>query len=73
MHINYRLNADELDNNFLESLKAAFQGKSIEIIVYESDETSFLLEHPTNRKRLLAAIENIKNRDNLVEVSWDSI
>ncbi len=73
MHISYRLNADELDNNFLESLKAAFHGKAIEIVVYESDETAFLLEHPTNRKRLLTAVENIKNRNNLVEVSWDSI
>jgi len=43
MHISYRLNANELDNNFLESLKAAFHNKEIEIVVYESDETAFLL------------------------------
>jgi len=73
MHISYRLNANELDNNFLESLKAAFQNKEIEIVVYESDETAFLLQNPTNRKRLLTAVENIQNRNNLVELNWDTI
>lgn len=73
MQISYRLNANELDNSFLESLKAAFQNKEIEIVVYESDETAFLLQNPTNRKRLLTAVENIQNRNNLVELNWDSI
>lgn len=73
MHISYRLNANELDNNFLESLKAAFQDKEIEIVVYESDETNFLLQHPANKERLLTVVENIKNHRNLVEVNWESI
>jgi antitoxin YefM len=73
MQISYRLNANELDNNFLESLKAAFQNKEIEIVVYESDETTFLLQNPANRKKLLTAVENIQNRSNLVELNWDSI
>jgi antitoxin YefM len=73
MQISYRLNANELDNNFLESLKAAFQNKDIETVVYESDETAFLLQNPANRKRLLTAVENIQNRNNLVEVNWDTI
>jgi len=73
MQISYRLNANELDNNFLESLKAAFQNKEIEIVVYESDETAFLLQNPSNRKRLLTAVENIQNRNNLVELNWDTI
>jgi len=65
--------ANELDSSFLESLKAAFQNKEIEIVVYESDETTFLLKNPVNRKRLLTAVENIQNRSNLVELNWDSI
>ena len=73
MQISYRWNANELDNSFLESLKAAFQNKEIEIVVYESDETAFLLQNPTNRKRLLTAVENIQNRNNLIELNWDSI
>jgi antitoxin YefM len=73
MQISYRLNANELNNNFLESLKAAFQDKEIEIIVCENDETTFLLHNPANRERLLTAVENIQNRNNLIELSWDSI
>jgi antitoxin YefM len=69
MQISYRLNANELDHNFLESLKAAFQDKEIEIVVYENDETTFLLQNPANRQRLLTAVENIQNRSNLVELS----
>jgi antitoxin YefM len=69
MQVSYRLNANELDNSFLESLKAAFQDKEIEIVVYESDETAFLLQNPANRKRLLTAVENIQNRNNLVELT----
>ncbi len=73
MQISYRLNANELDHNFLESLKAAFQNKEIEIVVYESDETAFLLGNPANRKRLLTAVTNIRNRSNLVELQWENI
>jgi antitoxin YefM len=73
MQISYRLNANELDSSFLESLKAAFQNKEIEIVVYESDETAFLLQNPASRKRLLTAVENIQNRRNLVELNWDNI
>lgn len=73
MQISYRLNANELDSSFLESLKAAFQNKEIEIVVYESDETTFLLQNPASRKRLLTAVENIQNRSNLVELNWDNI
>jgi antitoxin YefM len=39
MHTTYRLNASELDQGFLDALKATFQGKEIEIVVYEVDET----------------------------------
>ena len=34
------------------------------------DETAYLLQSEANRKRLLAAIENINAGRNLVEVSW---
>jgi antitoxin YefM len=52
---------------------AFWDNKEIEIVVYESDETTFLLKNPVNRKRLLTAVENIQNRSNLVELNWDSI
>lgn len=69
----YRLKASELDNDFLEGLKTTFGDKEIEIIVYEVDETDYLLKSDANRVRLLKAIENVNNKTNLVEVSLESL
>lgn len=51
MYTLYRLNADDLNERFLESLRALFQGKDIEISVCEAtdqtdDETEYLLRRP---------------------------
>jgi antitoxin YefM len=56
----FHTTADELDESFLASVKAAFKGRSIEIAVSESDETAYLLRHPVNRQRLLGAVEDVK-------------
>jgi len=73
MYTLYKLNADELDDRFLESLKAQFQHKAIEISVCEAeqsseDETVYLLKSPTNRDRLLTAIANVEAGNNLINV-----
>ncbi len=73
MYTLYKLNADELDDRFLESLKAQFQHKLIEISVCEAeqtseDETAYLLKSHANREQLLAAIANVEAGDNLVSV-----
>jgi antitoxin YefM len=73
MYTLYKLNADELDIRFLDSLKAQFQHKFIEISVCEAeqaseDETAYLMKSPANRDRLLAAIANVESGQNLVEV-----
>jgi antitoxin YefM len=62
----YRLHADELDSSLLESLKAAFKGKEIEIAVTEHDETAYLLSTPANRERLLRSIANVEAGKNIV-------
>ena len=62
----YRLNADELDASFLESLKAAFPHKEIEIAVGEADETEYLLRSPANRERLLAAVADVEAGRNVI-------
>ena len=62
----YRANADELDGAFLESLKAAFRHKQIEIVVSETDETEYLLRSPANRERLLRAVEDVRQNRNIV-------
>jgi len=68
MQTTYRLNASELDEKFLEGLKATFQGQEIEIIVYALDETEYLLSSPANRARLLAAKANVEQGKNQVTV-----
>ena len=73
MYTLYKLNADELDDRFLESLKAQFQHKAIEISVCEAeqsseDETVYLLKSPANRDRLLTAIANVEAGNNLTNV-----
>jgi antitoxin YefM len=67
----YRVNANELDENFLAGLKATFKDQEIEIVVYGVDETAYLNASEANRSRLLKAIENIKQRSNLIEINFD--
>lgn len=75
MYTLYRLNADDLDEGFLQSLKALFKGQTIEIAVsgaedVSEDETSYLLHDPANRRRLLQALESAKRGD-LVSVELE--
>ena len=45
----YKLNADELTNDILNSIKSAYQHKEIEIIVQDiQDETEYLLSTEAN-------------------------
>lgn len=48
MRVTYRVNASQLDQNFLDALKATFQDKEIEIVVYEIDETAYLMASDRN-------------------------
>ncbi|MHC1726716.1 MAG: hypothetical protein AB9866_12015 [Syntrophobacteraceae bacterium] len=68
MNTIYRLNVNELDEKFIQSLKALFRDKDIEIIVSEVDETAYLLRPDANKERLLKAIENVEKGENLVDV-----
>ncbi|WP_420642302.1 hypothetical protein [Candidatus Leptofilum sp.] len=69
----YHLRTDELDAQFLESLRTLFKDKTIEIVVTEVDETAYLLHSDTNREHLLRAIEHVENGQNLIEVDLDSL
>lgn len=73
MHTTYRLNTNELDEKFIQSLKALFKDKDIEIMVSEVDETAYLLRSEANRERLLKAIENVHKGENLIEVKMDDL
>jgi hypothetical protein len=72
------VNAEELDHRFLESLKAQFEHKEIEITVREAeqntlDETAYLLNSPVNRERLLKAIANAERGEHLVTIDVNEL
>jgi antitoxin YefM len=73
MHTVYRLKASEIDQRFIDGLKATFQDREIEIVVYEVDETAYLMASEANRDQLLQAIDHIHSRTNLVEVDLDKL
>lgn len=69
----YRFNANKIDSSFLEEIKQKFAGQNIKIVVSELDETEYLLSSEANKVKLITAIENIKNRQNLIEVSLEDL
>ena len=74
MYSTYKLNADELTNDILNSIKSAYQHKEIEIIVQDiQDETEYLLSTEANKEHLLKSIKEISNKDNLVSVKLEEL
>ena len=62
----FHTTAEELDETFLASVKAAFKGRPIEIAVSETDETAYVLRHPANSERLLRAVADMEAGRNVV-------
>jgi antitoxin YefM len=62
----YQINADELDQKILDSIKVLFKDKDIEITVSERDETSYLLRSPVNRESLLNAVRDVEDNHNII-------
>ncbi|MEJ7712810.1 MAG: hypothetical protein WKF84_23915 [Pyrinomonadaceae bacterium] len=71
MNAIYQVKADELDQSFLDALKAMFKDKEIEIAVYERDETAYLLQSPANRERLLRAVADVAQNQNIISPPQD--
>lgn len=69
----YRLNANELDSQFLEALKLLFRDKTVEIVVTTLDETDYLMKSDANYKRLKEAIDNVNKSTNLITVDLDTL
>ena len=69
MYSEFRLNANQLDIKFLNSLKALFKDKTISIIVEEEmDETEYLLASEANRDMLLKSLEQAEKSE-LIKVN----
>ncbi len=78
MYANYRMNVNELDERFLETLRTMFHDREIEISVSEAvdngeDETAYLLRSPANREHLLKALDDVNQGRNLVTVDPDKL
>jgi len=74
MYSTYRLQADELTEQFVAAIKHTYQHRNIEIIVQEvEDETEYLLSSAANREHLLKSIENVEGRKKLIQVQMDSL
>ncbi|MGB3638152.1 MAG: hypothetical protein WBA39_11345 [Rivularia sp. (in: cyanobacteria)] len=73
MHSVYRINTKELDRSFIDALKVNYPDTEIEIVVYKVDETAYLLASEANKKHLLKAIENVKEKSNLIEVDIENL
>ena len=61
----YRLNVNELNEQFIQALQTLFRDREVEITVPEVDETAYLLRSEPNRRRLLHAIKNIDNNEDM--------
>lgn len=69
----YKLNAEQIDTNLIESIKSAFYGKEISIVVSEEDIDSMSSEEMINRINIsLNDAENeriISNDDLRLEIN----
>ncbi len=61
MTTTYKLNAKELSETVIKSIKEAFKDKDIEITVTDNiEETEYLLSTEANKKHLYQAIEDLE-------------
>lgn len=57
MTATYRLTADQVSAQLLDSIRATFGDKEIELVVHTLDETDHLLSTKANREHLANAIK----------------
>ena len=70
MNTIFQINADDLDNRFIESIKTLFKNKKLIISVTEDiDETAYLLQSENNAKRVFEALEDLKSNKNLLTIN----
>ena len=66
MQTHFILDSSELDYSLIDKLKVLFFFFLIELIVSESDDTSYLLSSPKNKEILINSIKNIENSEKLI-------
>lgn len=74
MELTYRLNANELNEDFINTIKKLYKGKDLEVTVQvKEDETEYLLKSPANREQLLKAVKDVKNKKNMRTLNMDKL
>jgi hypothetical protein len=76
MQSTYRLNANELSLDFVEAVKKLYKDRTITIFISEEtevDETQYLTRSEANHKRLLEAIQDVKEGKNLMPVDLQKL
>lgn len=57
----YKLHVNDLSIELLDSIKAAFKNKTVEIVVTDAeDETSYLLKNEANRKHIFDSMQELE-------------
>ena len=70
MYTTFHTSANELDDNFIKTLKTMFKSKRIAITVEEDfDDTTYLLSTRANKVHLLSSIED----ENTVSFSLEDL
>ncbi len=70
----YRLNANELNEDFIKVIKKLYKGKELEVTIQvKEDETEYLLKSESNRIQLLNAVKDVKNKKNLHVLDLDKL
>jgi hypothetical protein len=78
MQTTYHLNANELTPDFVQSVKALFGTKPIEIIVMDApmesnESTEYLFGNEANRAHLLRLMDEVERGENLVSVPLETL
>lgn len=71
----FQINETELDNNFVRALKSMFKNRNLTLTIEaeEIDTTEYLLSNSVNKERLLKAVENSKQRKNLIKIDLEQL
>lgn len=64
----FKLNANELTEQLLDTIRKSFPNKEIEIIVLEQDADEYLRSSPANEAHINEAIQRIEKGEGLVTV-----
>ncbi|MCK4663030.1 MAG: hypothetical protein KAT68_09210 [Bacteroidales bacterium] len=74
MNTTIKINAQDINENIMRSIKAMFGNKEIEINISEAlDDTDYLFRSVTNKKLLEERMKNADEGKNLVNVPIENL